>query len=85
MNSDGRPHWDLGHTTRRTITMATSSIIENIRVNNPMVLKEYVDAKEQRALNCHPRTEDEKSGVVKDPERTRKFMEKVLAKRKSRP
>jgi hypothetical protein len=59
--------------------MATSSIIENIRVNNPKVLEEYVDAMEERAKNRHQRTEDEKSGVVTDRERTKVFMAKVLA------
>ncbi len=61
--------------------MATSSIIENIRVNNPMVLEEYVDAMEERAKNVHPRTENERSGVVTDRERMKKFMAKVLAKK----
>ena len=61
--------------------MATSSIIENIRVNNPKVLEEYVDAMEKRAKNRHQRTEDEKSGVVTDRERTKVFMAKVLAKK----
>jgi hypothetical protein len=61
--------------------MATSSIIENIRVNNPKVLEEYVDAMEERAKNRHQRTEDEKSGVVTDRERTKVFMAKVLAKK----
>ena len=61
--------------------MATSSIIENIRVNNPKVLEEYVDAMEERAKTPHQRTEDEKSGVVTDRERTKAFMAKVLAKK----
>ena len=61
--------------------MATSSIIENIRVNNPKVLEEYVDAMEDHATNHHPRTDDEKSGVVTDLERIKKFMAKVLAKK----
>lgn len=64
--------------------MATSSIIENIRVNNPKVLEEYVDAMEERAKNHHPRTENEKSGVVTDQERTRRFMAKVLAKKENK-
>ena len=61
--------------------MATSSIIENIRVNNPKVLEEYVDAMEARGKSHRPRTENEKSGVVTDSERTKKFMAKVLAKK----
>ena len=61
--------------------MATSSIIENIRVNNPKVLEQYVDAMERNMENTHHRTEDEKSGVVTDKERIKKFMAKVLAKK----
>lgn len=61
--------------------MATSSIIENIRVNNPKVLEEYVNAMEERAKNVHPRTDAEKSSVVTDRERTRRFMAKVLARK----
>ena len=61
--------------------MATSSINENIRVNNPMVLKEYVAAMEQHASVPHRRTEDECSGVITDQERTRKMMEKALARK----
>ena len=61
--------------------MAVSSIIENIRVNNPKVLEAYADAMEEHAKNRHQRTEDEKSGVVTDRERTKRFMAKVLAKK----
>ena len=61
--------------------MATSSIIENIRVNNPKVLEEYVTTMEKHAENNHTRTENERSGVVTDRERTRKFMAQVLAKK----
>ncbi len=61
--------------------MATSSIIENIRVNNPKVLEEYVEAMENNAKKYHPRTEDQKSGVVTDPERTRAFMEKFASRK----
>ena len=60
--------------------MATSSIIENIRVNNPIVLEAYVNAMEERAKNVLPRTEAEKSSVVTDRERTKRFMAKVLAR-----
>ncbi len=61
--------------------MATSSIIENIRVNNPKVLEEYVEAMENSTKNYKPRTEDQKSGVVTDPERIKAFMEKALARK----
>ena len=59
--------------------MATSSIIENIRVNNPKVLEEYVEAMENSAKNYKPRTEDQKSGVVTDPERTKALVEKIMS------
>ena len=45
------------------------------------VLEEYVDAMEARGKSHRPRTENEKSGVVTDSERTKKFMAKVLAKK----
>ena len=61
--------------------MATSSIIENICVNNPKVLEEYVDAMREHAKNRHLRTQDEKSGVVTDRERSKVFIAKVLAKK----
>ncbi|MBO6133449.1 MAG: hypothetical protein J6P05_03850 [Lachnospiraceae bacterium] len=60
--------------------MATSSIIENIRVNNPKVLEEYVDAMERIGKDVHPRTDDEKTGVIDDKVRIRAFMTKVLAR-----
>ncbi len=63
--------------------MATSSITENIRVNDSTVLKEYVDAMERYASRKHARTEDEKSGMVTDPLRAKKFMAKVLAKKRT--
>ena len=61
--------------------MATSSIIENIRVNNPKVLEEYVESMEKHANAVHFRMDEERSGVVVDKERTRSFMAKVLAKK----
>ena len=62
--------------------MATSSIIENIRVNNPQVLEEYVAAMEVFAKNpIEPRTDDQRSGAVTDPKRIRRFAEKALEKK----
>lgn len=61
--------------------MATSSIIEDIRVNNPKVIEAYVEAMETSAQNYHPRTPDEQSSVVSDPERIKRFVQKCLAKR----
>lgn len=61
--------------------MATSSIIENIRVNNPRALEEYAEAMESSANNFHPRGDLEKSGVITDKEETEEFMRKALAKK----
>ena len=61
--------------------MATSSIIENIRVNNPKLLEEYVEAMEASAKNYQPRTEDQKSGVITDPERIKAIVAKALARK----
>lgn len=58
--------------------MATSSIIENIRVNNPRAMEEYVAAMETSAKNIRHRTESEKSGLVTDREETKAFIRKAL-------
>ena len=61
--------------------MATSSIIENIRVNNPKALEEYAAAMEDAAATFHKRTDAEKTGVITDKEETKAFMRKALAKK----
>lgn len=62
--------------------MATSSLLEHIRVNNPKAVEEFVAAMEASAkAPLKPRTENERSGVVTDPERIRSFMAKALQKR----
>ena len=61
--------------------MATSSIIENIRVNNPKAVEEFVAAMEASAKKpIQPRTDDQRSGVCTDRERMRSFMTKALRK-----
>lgn len=60
--------------------MATSSIIENIRVNNPKAIEYFIEAKEASARNYRPRTSDELSTVVSDPERIKIFVQKCLKK-----
>ena len=61
--------------------MATSSIIDNIRVNNPYFLEEYAKYLEEiENQPFHPRTEAEKSSVNDDPEAIREFMQKALAR-----
>ena len=60
---------------------ATSSIIENIRVNNPRALEEYAAAMEESAKNFHKRTEAEYTGLVTDKAETKAFMQKALEKK----
>lgn len=62
--------------------MATSTIIERIRVNNPMALVEYVRAMENHGKEeLRPRTDDEKSSLCQDKAKMREFMKKALAKK----
>ena len=65
--------------------MATSSLLEHIRVNNPKAVEEFVAAMEASAkAPIKPRTDDERSGVVTDPERIRSFVTKALQNRSTR-
>lgn len=49
--------------------MATSSLLEHIRVNNPKAVEEFVTAMETSAKEpFRPHTGDQRSGVVSDPE-----------------
>lgn len=63
--------------------MATSSIIENIRVNNPKALEAYVEAMEQREQREERENDDKRmgSGVISDPQKVKEFMDKALAKK----
>ena len=56
--------------------MATSTILENIRVNNPKVIEEFVNFKEKEASEQHPFHES--STVCTDSERMKAFIEKAL-------
>lgn len=58
--------------------MATSSITENICVNNPKVIEEFLDAMDELKQNTLNQTNDNRSHVVSDPDRIRKFMETAL-------
>jgi len=58
--------------------MATSTLLENIRVNNPKAVECFVEFMEMSAnAPLKPGTEEERSGVITDSERLRKFMEKA--------
>lgn len=62
--------------------MATSSIIENIRVNNPQLLEEYVEAMEKGVNLHHVTTGGEfHSSALTDPNRIKALVEGALAKR----
>lgn len=62
--------------------MATSSILENIRVNNPKAVEEFVAAMEASAAEAlKPRTEEQCSGVCTDRDRMRSFMDKAQRNR----
>lgn len=59
--------------------MATSSIIENIRVNNPQLLEDYIDFMEARANEPVSIPEPEIDyEYVTDPERIRRMVEMNL-------
>ncbi len=60
--------------------MATSTIIENIRVNNPKVIEEFLKSREESAKSVHLPTAMEKSHVNSDPEQMRDFMRKALSR-----
>ena len=63
--------------------MATSSIIENIRINNPRVLEEYVAAMEEAAKKPLSKSEFRRSNVVSDSDSINAFFKKALAKKES--
>lgn len=62
--------------------MATSSIIENIRVNNPQVLEDYVDFLEAQAKEPIKREKHEKNyELLTDPDRIMEIVRKNLENR----
>lgn len=61
--------------------MPTSTIIENIRVNNPYALEEYVKFLEQRKKNPEQISSNSLlSGVITDPDGIRALVDKILKK-----
>lgn len=64
--------------------MATSSILENIRVNNPNAIEQFVESMENSKKTYHKRTDDEKSAVITDPEQIQNFVKKCLQKKGER-
>lgn len=62
--------------------MATSSIIEPITIEDPEFLVEYAKFMEARAKEpFKPRTEDQKSGCITDPEEIRRICELCLGRK----
>ena len=63
--------------------MATSSIIEPITIENAeLFVDEYVKFMEARAKEpFKPRTDDQKSGCITDPDEIRRFAEKFLGEK----
>lgn len=61
--------------------MATSSIVEKIRVNNPKVLEEYVASLESSA-NTSQAASKRKTGAVRltDPDEMKKVIKKGIRK-----
>ena len=61
--------------------MATSSILETIRVNNPKAVEEFVAAMEASAEKPIRESALNRSTVVTDPERLRNVVTKGLKNR----
>lgn len=65
--------------------MATSSIFETIRVNNPKAVEEFVTTMEASAQGQpYHRADDHRSGVCSDPDRIKSFMSKAFQNRVDR-
>ena len=60
--------------------MATSSITENIQIDNPKTIEAFLEAMEI-SEKANP-AETPKSNVVTDPEITKAFMKKALKTKK---
>ena len=59
--------------------MATSSIIENIRINNPKAVEAFVSAMEKKACDQQATERGSVSALVVDSERMNSFVKKGLA------
>ena len=62
------------------VIMATSSIVEKIRVNNPKVIEEYVAAMEASANTPIVRKEQKAAKKVSDPAELKKVMLRGIEK-----
>lgn len=64
--------------------MATSSILENIRVNNPKAVEEFVLAMEDSTKSSLTSAMERTSSVVSDPARLKAIVAKGLNNRGAR-
>ena len=61
-------------------SMATSSFVERIRVNNPKVMEEYVAAMETAANAPVAQRPEKRAKEIKDPQELKKLMLKGIEK-----
>ncbi len=64
--------------------MATSSILDNIEVHNPMVIEEYVAAMERMANEPPKRRGHKETPMLTDSEQIRAIMKKGIQSRRER-
>ena len=63
------------------VDMATSSILENIRVNNPKVIEEFVAAMDASENHLPKKTDRVRTRVTTDPEKIKNLMLKGVQNR----
>ena len=61
--------------------MATSSILENITVNNPRVIEEFLDAMEKSANSTKTRRAHSETRFITDPNQIKEIMAKGIRNR----
>lgn len=61
--------------------MATSSILENITVNNPRVIEEFLDAMEKSVNNSQTRRAHSETNFITDPKQIKEIMAKGIRNR----
>lgn len=61
--------------------MATSSILENITVNNPRVIEEFLDAMEKSTDSPQTRRAHSETKFITDPNQIKEIMTKSIRNR----
>ena len=64
--------------------MATSSILDNIEVNNPRVIEEFLDAMEKSANSPRHRRAHSETAFLKDPDQIRDIMAKGILNQRNK-